>query len=519
MWKYLLHVCVISCACLSLRAQDSAFVDGSVSIRLRSDSVKWQQYNFGRQSPFWLGTHMPARYSQVILDLNYEKGKLAPIQGSTKTRALTFSTEGTTQLKGIKLFGAFSHSRTYEDSTRWAHQSRNNPSVPVYYGAIAPVAYERMLYLFKAYGQKNLLRNNLPLSVGLDYRIGEHYGTNDPRGYIRDFQFDGIITAGWKFNAVTIGAGYRAGYGREDVAIGYKNKAYYESVAFPDYVNWEMNGYGQQEQSPMRRLYQNDFRRKGPEFYIHSKSAIGEISGTVKLIKEQQDIFQFLKISTGKSYLNEYSLDTRDIQLRWQKDTRKGRLAVDVTAFMQYGRDFNTALQGKNYLYDYSNYLVKLTHTRDKGEVLRNIFLSGRLVNELRQDGSYANKVGYDHLILTAGWGLNKFLKQRMSWGIDGYIGYQHTLSQQFIVKESEKYVFAPYVIYHDYLYNGTDRLLCNLSTAYRMPFLQYLQAAIKLSAGYERSIKEGTLPAGRIPLSIPGNDRLTGKLSIGLYF
>ncbi|RZJ74370.1 MAG: hypothetical protein EOO47_21265, partial [Flavobacterium sp.] len=239
-----------------------------------ADSVYKNAYEFAKLSPFNLRELMPLQYSSINAGFNYDKGNFMQAQNSAKIKDTYLKTEGSTQLGSIALWGLFSYHKTFEDSTMYNHQTRNNVSAPYYFGSPINVSYERSVYNLSALAEKNIIKKNLPIGIGADYRIGNHFSTNDPRGAISDFQLNLVSTIGYTFfNRLKLGAAYRYGYGQERFSVDYKNNSFSQIVLLPAYNNYLVNGYGEAYVKNIERDYNNDQTRNGFDTYINFESS------------------------------------------------------------------------------------------------------------------------------------------------------------------------------------------------------------------------------------------------------
>ncbi|RZK57539.1 MAG: hypothetical protein EOO87_02635 [Pedobacter sp.] len=146
-----------------------------VSKSLSIDSALIQLYNFSKENPFFIEKMMPQKFNNLSVTYEYNKGRYIPVQGASKTQALSLFSEGKTTLEKFNLYGSFKYVRATEDSTRWAHQSRLNTNTPYYFGSIKNNHYERSVYKINAAVSRAMIGDNLPISLGVDYRLGNHF--------------------------------------------------------------------------------------------------------------------------------------------------------------------------------------------------------------------------------------------------------------------------------------------------------------------------------------------------------
>lgn len=492
----------------------------SITISLQNkvfntDSAVYTGYEFAKNSPFNIGSLMPAKYSKISLGTNYEKGHLTTAQNATKISQLYLATEGSTRLKSVNLWGSFKYEKSFEDSTMYNHQTRNNVSAPYYFGSPINLSYERNLYNLKALGERNMLGNNLPLGIGADYRIGSHFSTNDPRGSVNDFQLNFVATLGYTFfDKIKIGAAYRYGYGQERVNVAYKNQSYSQNTLKPEYNNYLVNGYGEAYVFNKDRTYQSDQTRGGLDTYLNfTKSGAGDFFFTYSYMEEKQKFRR--RSGEGFADFNDYNLETNNFSLFWLKKIGNKNLS----AFANYknidGKDLNYIYMANNYVYNFNSLSFKTNLSIKSRSNLYNIFISVNQSEEQKQDGLTGNNVKYDRLDWSAGFGYSKTTQQSNVWGISFSALYSVPLNDYFVIPNANVGQFTQQVIYFDYIYNTSTRLGGNLSADYSFKLFNQIHAGLRAGATY---LNKEQVKANNFPYS-PGKDRFSSNISLNLYF
>lgn len=495
-------------------------IDSAVNISLQnktfsSDSASFAGYEFAKHSPFNIASLMPAKFSTIKLGENYIKGHLIAAQEATKITQTYLQTEGSTQLKSVNLWGSFKYEKTFEDSTMYNHQSRNNVSAPYYYGSPINVSYERALYNLSAMGEKKLIGKNLPLGIGADYRIGNHFSTNDPRGTIDDFQLNFIATLGYTFfDKLKIGGAYRYGYGQERVNVAYKNVSLSQNTLKPEYNNYLINGYGEAYVFNTNRSYRNDQIRNGVDGYLNfTKSIMGDFYFTYSYIEEKQKFQR--STDEGFTYLNDYNLETNKLSLFWIKKIANKNLSVLANYINTDGKDLNYTYNANNYLYNGNSSSLKANLSITSKNNIYNIFTSVNRNSEQRQDGLTGNDIKYNRLDLNAGLGFSRTTPKSNVWGLSLTGIYSLPLNDYFVVPLINAGQFTQRVIYFDYIYNTSTRIGGNLSADYSFKVFNQIQAGLKVGATYlsKSDVKDNTF------LYTPGKDRFSSNISLNLYF
>lgn len=480
-----------------------------------ADSASFSLYEFAKSSPYYLKKLMPLQYSRVIVGYNYEKGNFMPAQGASKISDAYLKTEGSTQLKSVSLWGMFSYHKIIEDSTRYNHQTRNNISSPYYFGSPLNVSYERAIYNLKALAEKNLIGDNLPLGLGADYRIGNHFSTNDPRGSISDYQFNLIATLGYTFfQKLKFGAAYRYGYGQERVNVAYKNNSFSQNTLMPAYNNYLQNGYGEAYVKNTDRDYNNDQTRSGFDTYIdYTSSNLGSFVLSYSYLKEKQKYLR--SNSLGIFKYNDYNLDSDNFNLLWFKSISNKKLAINLNYTNVDGADFNYTYLANNYIYNYNQLTLKSNLTINQGKNIFNYHVSANKNGEQREDGLTGNDIKYYRIDLIAGFGYNRQLEKSNFFGFNLSGIYSIPINDSFTVTESNVGLFTRTVIYQDYLYNTSSRLGGTASFNYSLPTFKGIQTEIKLGLTYLERTKMKDFSA----ITNLGKNRFSSNISLNLYF
>ncbi len=482
-----------------------------------SDSVTNVTYNFAKLSPLFINNLMPKQISKIALGYQLEKGKFISAQGSTQTNTAFLSSEGVTEIKGIRLFGSFYYKKVFEDSTRFAHQTRNNPTTPYYYGSPANNHYERAIYDFKVLGAKNILSDKITVGLGLDYHIADHFANNDPRGSLKEYQLNAKGSLSYNFNEnIKVGAGYIVGYGQEKVTIGYKNRTYYESLIHPMYVNYLINGYGEPIPKTSKRNY-NDFQNRSG--FEASLTIADTKLGSFYVIGSQVDEKQVYDYRTSEEItdLSHYDLSKLSLNMLWVKHVFKGNLSANIGYENLSGEDYNLNYFAKNYLFTGNTLNIDVNYSRAKNKTTYNYLIGAKQFDEERIDGITGNRVYFKNLILNIGLGFNHQLAKQKSFGASVGANYGLSLDDSFAVSAANESYFTKYVIFHDYLYNTASKYGGSFKVDYSFPFFNTMQAAVSMNVTYSQHGELKDLQ--RSTATVPGRDRFYSNISFNLYF
>ncbi len=291
---------------------------------------------------------------------------------------------------------------------------------------------------------------------------------------------------------------------------------YYESLIFPLYVNYLINGYGEPIPKTTKRNY-NDFQnRSGLE-------AIVEITGTswgsfyIHGIKiDEKQVYDY-RTSEEITDLSHYNLSKQNLNLLWIKSLAKGKLSTSFNYENLAGEDFNLTYSAKNYLFTGNKINLSLNYTTTKKQTLYNYTLGAKQLDEERIDGITGNQVYFKNLLINAGFGFSHQLTANRSFGASIGANYGMPLDDQFKVSAANESYFTRYVIFHNYLYNTASRYGATLSGHYSFPFYKVMQATIGLNLAYSQNAEMKNLQ--RTLVTLPGKDRFFSNLSLNLYF
>lgn len=323
------------------------------------DAVYWQ--DIAKKSPksmalrnrVWIPAETKNDASLLELSQEWGRGRLQPAQGADGYREFQFLTEGKTTWYDMDVWGRFSYSRTREDSTALRHQTRWNDDAPYYYGSLKKNQYNRETYKLDAVVQRVFMGGCLPVTLSADYRLGSHYSNSDPRGDIKDMNLMLELSTGYKTALIDYHVTGIWGYGSERVQVGYKNDKYSGGTAYPEYVNWYMDGFGNDEERSASIYYNDIIKRRGAAVNVLLKaSPLSKLYVNARYVKEEQ---AFRRNDTSpKTYesLNDYAKDIVELDLLWKRTmSQNTNLYFSVWGKMEDGNDYNYSLLRNNYIY------------------------------------------------------------------------------------------------------------------------------------------------------------------------
>jgi hypothetical protein len=478
------------------------------AMQFATDATKYMLYEAGKQSPTFIRQFMPVVYNTASLSYGHTKGNFVAAQGATTDRNITFSTEGKTRIGRTDLWGSFSYTRVMEDSTRFAHQTRYETSRPYYYGSPGNISYRRAWYKASVLGQHTFLQEHLPVVAGIDYNVGSHFSTNDPRGNINDYQATANMGSGytWHKRLTATVQGYY-GYGSEVLNVSFKNPAYQASTVAPTRHNWVINGYSEAVPKLTLLNFRTGFKRSGVGgSMLYTHPLLGTLAITGKKMTEKENVYN--RSSAGFDTLSYYSRKTTTMHIIW---TRHGWV-VQVDYDKQKGEDHHVKYLANNYQYRSHYYNLQAAFTTRQ-------FNYGLQVNnnaEERMDGISGNHVSYEHLTIQPSIGWNHMTRQQHHWGATISAYYTASLRPFIYTSPINVGYFTREVIYYDYYYNAANSMGGKMSLQYTRHFKGFyagLKGTVAYTAAYTGNslVLEG---ARR-----PGKDRAFGSLAIQFYF
>jgi len=410
---------------------------------------------FSTENPVWMPEGIPDGHKLVEATTSFEKGKWMAAQDAGQARALRLASEGKSDLGNLSVWGRFGYGRTMEDSTRLRHQTRSNPDAPVYFGSMQNNYYERDQYKIDAVAQYRFLDGKLPVTLGLDYGLGNHFSNNDPRARVADFQFNTSLAIGRNFSSWAVHLRGLYGYGRERVGVGYKDGRRLNNTSDSTYMNWQMNGFGYVREWLSLMQYNDDFGRYGAS--LHLAKSLNERNRAylnAGFVDERQFFKRYDNSVLTYAPMNEYDRKSYRLDLLWNHLEDEGQnTAYRLEARVANGRGFNHAIERNNYVHRRESAMAEAVLQRGK------IRLEGRLTYSAArsEDGAAGIRMDYARIepMLTASRqfpaGRGRHLAPTLS------LGYSAALRHSLVLPPANVAAFARELIGHDYLYRSTS--------------------------------------------------------------
>lgn len=446
---------------LSVQAQEvgESRLDTVTAVDYWQDRIYLPMHEMAMKNRVWMLDGFKNGTSLLAVSQSWGQGELQPSQGAERIKQFRFDTEGKTRWNKTDFWGKFVYERTSEDSTALRHQTRWNEDAPFYYASIRKNKYNRETYKLDAAVQQQFMDGRLPVTLGIDYRVGSHYSNNDPRGDIADMNLQFDLGVGYRIAKWTYHLNGIMGYGSERVGVGYKNDKNNAGLENPAYTNWVMQGYGTIEPKSSNIRYEDFIKRNGagvniryaikPEEYVYFNT---------RYVLEQQSFKEANTSVDGYQILLDYDKDVMEGELLWFKPLQGGRnITVSLAGIMERGADglysLGVSTGQNNYVYQRDRIAAKSSYRFANSTLMANIGF-----NDLnREDGKAGNKLAYTQLKAGLGYSYNFVLAKTFSLRAELSYDFQYALDHELIMPVINEGDIARRIIHHDYLYQSAS--------------------------------------------------------------
>lgn len=497
-------------SCFSVIAQDSLNV-----WNINRTVSQQQDYQLTISSGLFLLQSPIKRTSFSTISYESFGGGFKLAQQGKSNNRISFQSEGIRTIKNLKLWGSFKYQSEQNDSIRFSHRTDNTDPAPFYYGSEKAVHYSRTDYQLNALAAYPLLKNTA-IALALDYGMGDHYSTNDPRAVLKHFRLILKPELIYRKPGFAIGINGTYGYGQNEYQVDYRNKEYYESDSYPEYVNYLVNGYGviRDALDFSDRVFMINRKWKGAGLQGTAKALNGEFKGSLSYLLRGE---KFERGNSSGKYANKENYGIFDLK-KWEAMLRyiNGQWAAGLYWEQEEGKEYNVRLGGNNYLYHAQKLQFSLINTLllQQKKLELGILLSARNANQV--DGNY--EIGRDRSLAGAGILVGR------EW--------LHKAQQNFRTLFSASY-YLPYQTRFDFNPSKTNSFIKQVIAADAAMDLQhYLE--LSASAHYMIRLKsfnwqfgiegKGVLANASRPLPsidsyLPGRTAYRANLSASLFF
>ncbi|MBL1407660.1 DUF6850 family outer membrane beta-barrel protein [Sphingobacterium faecale] len=519
-FKQLAYSVICSVFTLCVKAQDSsdALLDSVAPIVYWHDRAYSPMHEMTMKNRVWIRDGFKNGTSVLAISQAWGQGHLQPSQGADRIKNFRFDTEGKTRWNNTDFWGKFAYERTSEDSTALRHQTRWNEDAPFYYASMRKNKYSRETYKLDAAVQQQFMDGRIPVTLGIDYRIGSHYSNNDPRGDIADMNLELDLAVGYRSDKWSYHLRGIMGYGSERVGVGYKNDKHGVGTENPEYTNWVMKGYGTMDAKVSNIRYEDFINRKGvganaryeigPKHYIYFNT---------RYVLENQSFKETNTSVDGYQILMDYDKDIVEGELLWSKPLADGNtMILSLDGKMERGADglymLGVSTGQNNYVYQRDRIFGRGQYGIGKSVLM----VSLGMIDLNREDGTKGNKLTYTQLNSGAGYGYNFTLTGVLDLRAEINYATRYALEHNLIMPVINEGEVARRIIHHDYWYQSAT--LHEWSTKWVLSNNRpHRNWSVSVQADYQR---RGDLPTAELSSSYrPGRDWFQGRVSLSYVF
>lgn len=380
---------------LKANAQDSLSV-----WNINRTLVAQQDYALTTSSGLFLIQSPILRTSFSLLNYDQFGGDFKLAQQGKSNNRISFSSEGIRTLKKLKMWGSFKYQFEQNDSIRFSHRVDNTDPAPFYYGSEKGVHYTRTDYQINTLVTHPLMKG-ISGGIGMDYGMGDHFSTNDPRAALKHFRMVFKPELIYHKAEFALGLNGTYGYGQNEYQVDYRNKAYYESESYPEYLNYLVNGYGiiRDALDFSDRVFMINRKWKGAGIDGQVKLGDGTLKGRINYLLREE---KFERGNSSGKYASrenygEFNLDKWESMFKYINQSWSATLSWQK----EEGKEHNTRLGGNNYLYHEEQINFNLMHTRmhESKKLEFGLLMSAKNANQV--DGNY--EIQRDRSQLSAG--------------------------------------------------------------------------------------------------------------------
>ncbi|PUV26134.1 DUF6850 family outer membrane beta-barrel protein [Sphingobacterium athyrii] len=514
--EYIASATVYFLSCIAVQGQ----IKNSATVDSLAPTFYWYQpssimsHDMAVRNRVWISEEMKNKSSILGIRQSIAKGSFQPAQGADGLKQTYIYTEGKTKWRKTNFWGRFSYDHSSEDSTALRHQSRWNEDAPVYFGSFKKNKYNRETYKLDAGMQHAFLNNRLPITLGIDYRLGSHYSNNDPRGDVKDMNLQFELSVGHNLPKISYHLSGIWGYGSERVNVGYKNEKYTKNTEDPLYVNWIMNGFGNAREKISEINYDDVINRTGIGGHLLLKpNGADRIYLNGRYINEKQSFRRNDNSKQTYSLLNDYTKDISSVDFLWSRQMHnQTALKLALIGQIEEGKDFNYTYLSNNYTYQQNQLQIKglfdfRQFQAEGGITVRNL---------RKKDGVTSNAMDIDQI--KAALGLNHRFRINERSDLLGSFCFskQWSPANKLSVSDLNTGNFAKQILYQDYLYETASSSTWTTSWVW-MAHRGKTDWSVQFQLDYQH---RGDLTSLNYDVSaLPGKDWLLGKLGVSYIF
>jgi hypothetical protein len=493
----------------------SCFAAAQDSARQKLSGTFRQRYDFftGRALTHSLGSGQ--EYASAEVNYKTVSGNYRARQDAARETGMSFFTEGTRKINKYSVSGSFGFTRTLKDSMGYTLRSSQHPA-PYYFYSGAKGNWEISHYQLRGLISRQV-GEKLSISAGGRYQAGNAWRSNDPRTeeFLHDMSGEiALLYRVHKRHTLGLGGGY--GVANEENNNEYRKKDYQDNLLNMPYINVLQYGYGLSViQTTNRRMDKKGERTSAGAVY-RGAFGFGTIVSTVGFTRAHSRFFRNATDATSARYdYGSFDEDIWEANLLWE-GAAKGPQRWSLAAAYKdhFGKDFNSVLNGNNYIYKEEKWQLQpiMAHWSDNC-LQYELRINGSLSRMYRADGTTDHLTNYKNASMGLGGSYYfsgkkeaRFLK--LSAGVQ----WKQNLEKTVSVPKSQESLFTKEVVYYDYYYNGADHMSFSGEALYNVP-VKKLPLFIRAAVEHQKA----SMPAATVAAeALPGTSRWFSSIALG---
>jgi hypothetical protein len=475
-----------------------------------------QQYEFYSENVITHPLVQKKEYALVSLAYNLNQGDFIARQEPTRQKDVTFLTKGSRQLNSFKVSGMFSYNHSLRDSVGYT-LGNHDQAAPYYFYAASKGNWEVSKYNLNGIVSKSFKDDKITVSMGGTFKAGNAWRSNDPR--MEDFSHDlGVkLALHYQVNSKhTIGLSGGINSIAEENSNEYRNKDYQDNLQNMPYINFVNYGYGLNTIQNTNRQMNSFGDGVNMSVGYNGNFDLGmlTLTGGVERVKST-----FLRKSSLSSNAN-YAYGKFDEQIKHadllltNAPSGNNLWSLKASVKEHYGTDFNTILNGNNFIYFTNEFSLRPIYGILKDARLKAEFsLFSSRSRMYKTDGNTDHRVDYKNtdLGVAGAWyhygkTAGKYL--RMNVSLTSRINNEADVH----VPKTQENNFSKDVVYYDLYYMGSNSTTFGFGILYNFPIKNNL---FFVKGDYQ--IQNAVLPNfSQIPSAFPGKRRENICLSLG---
>ncbi|MFT3902974.1 MAG: hypothetical protein QM727_07355 [Niabella sp.] len=349
-------------------------------------------------------------FRRAELQLNAESGNFRLPQEAQRNKEIIFSTQGIRTLNKWTLYGQFAYDRTFADSLAWDLSSGREDGYPYYFATPKAGNWDKENYVLKglaAYSASSRVKAGL--AVG--YYTGNAARTNDPRPSVSSHAMDFEPFVHFSAGKAGIALSGIYGYGSAGTDVIYMNEAQNDRPSVPEYVTYEVLGYGNIRSSEKyHRTFQYKNNKRGVNLQADMQLGLCKIWARIGYMQKSDTLL--------RDIINYHNYNNR---IGWYK-VNEGTVMAGVSGGLKTDFSWNTLLSfnhqsGKdalfvtigglnNYVYESDEILLLATATKYRTQRNKSDFgLSARYHSQSKKDGVTQHQFSADNVFATLLYG------------------------------------------------------------------------------------------------------------------